>query len=188
MEALISPADETTSLVHDWLALHGITPNNISYSPARDWLFLPPLPISTIERMLSASFLSYRHESSGMLATRTLSYSLPRHLHAHIDVVHPTTVFNRLQEMKAIFRLEDHDVTVGGVASAADGSMIKGPAGQDIPASCNTTITPACLQALYRTEGYVPAAANMGNSIGIAGYLEQVGSLVWCVKHNGIMN
>ena len=138
--------------------------------------------------MLSASFSSYRHASSGMLATRTLSYSLPRHLHAHIDVVHPTTVFNRLQEMKATFRLEDHDVTVGGVASAADGSMIKGPAGQDIPASCNTTITPACLQALYRTEGYVPAAANMGNSIGIAGYLEQVGSLVWCVKHNGIMN
>ncbi|ETW85386.1 serine protease S53 [Heterobasidion irregulare TC 32-1] len=161
VDELISALYEISDPFHEKYGRH------LSKNEVEALLFLPPLPISTIERMLSASFLSYRHASSGMLATRTLSYSPPRHLHAHIDVVHPTTVFNRLQEMRATFKLEDHDVTVGDITSA------------DIPASCNTTITPACLQALYRTEGYIPAAANKGNSIEIAGYLEQVGSLTF---------
>ncbi|THH21106.1 hypothetical protein EW146_g402 [Bondarzewia mesenterica] len=174
VEALVSPSQETSSLVHDWLVSHGVPLATISYSPARDWLYLPPLPLQMIERMLSASFLSYRHTSSGALATRTLSYSLPRHLHAHIDVVHPTTVFDGLRDMRATFRLEDGEVSVGGGQDAGSpGGLVEGPAGQDIPASCNTTVTPACLQALYRTDGYVPAAAQRGNRIGVAGYLEQ---------------
>ncbi|KAA1477121.1 subtilisin-like protein [Dentipellis sp. KUC8613] len=168
VESLVAPSNTTTALVHDWLMSHGIPASGIAYSPARDWLYLPPLPIPIIEHMLSTSFLQYRHVPSNTLKTRTLAYSVPRHLDAHIDLVHPTTMFDEMKDMRATFRLEDDKP----LAQSANGT-VKGPAGQDIPASCNTTVTPACLQALYRTEGYVPKAAEKGNRIGIAGYLEQ---------------
>ncbi|TFY83097.1 hypothetical protein EWM64_g908 [Hericium alpestre] len=170
VEELVAPSNKTISQVHEWLRTHNVLLDAVTYSPARDWLFLPPLPVSTVERMLSASFVSYRHISSGAFKTRTLSYSVPRHLEENIDIVHPTTVFDGMKDMRVTSRLSDDKIMA---AASGPGTTVKGPAGQDIPASCNTTVTPTCLQALYMTEGYVPQAAEKGNRIGIAGYLKQ---------------
>jgi tripeptidyl-peptidase I len=41
-----------------------------------------------------------------------------------------------------------------------------------IDPSCNTTITISCLQQLYNVGNFTPSA-NVGNSVGITGYLEQ---------------
>jgi len=41
-----------------------------------------------------------------------------------------------------------------------------------VPASCGTTVTPACVRALYNTTAYVPKATAT-NKIGITGYLEE---------------
>jgi tripeptidyl-peptidase-1 len=54
-----------------------------------------------------------------------------------------------------------------------DGTVIKIP-GSDatVPSSCSSTITPACLRALYGTSSYTPAATST-NKLGVAGYLEE---------------
>ena len=41
-----------------------------------------------------------------------------------------------------------------------------------LASSCNTTITPACLRALYNTSTYVPVSTNV-NQLAIAGYDDQ---------------
>ncbi|KZT24082.1 subtilisin-like protein [Neolentinus lepideus HHB14362 ss-1] len=168
VDDLVAPHESTHATVREWLYGHGIDLASIHYSPAKDWLSLD-VPLSTAESLLSASYRSYQHSSTGEQVVRTLSYSLPRDLHAHIDLVHPTTMFDRMKAMRATYML---DATLSPVGEA-NGATVKGPAGQDIPLSCNTTVTPACLQVLYSTEGYVPQAAEKGNKIGVAGYLEQ---------------
>ena len=103
---------------------------------------------------------------------RTLGYSLPAALHDVVDLVMPTTMF----PVKNALGMGSSRSVVNpwpGEAVVGD-ATVRGPAGQVIDASCNTTITPTCLMQLYRTEGYVPQAANKGNRIGITGYLEQV--------------
>ncbi|EMD34382.1 hypothetical protein CERSUDRAFT_107569 [Gelatoporia subvermispora B] len=170
-EALVAPTEETTQAIHDWLDFHGVDLSSIAYSPAGDWLSLQ-LPLAQVETMLSTKYHTYRHLETKDTVVRTLSYSLPRALHDHIDVIHPTTMFGSMRDFRATFHVTD-DSARSDTVVASNGTTVKGPAGQDIPVSCNTTVTPACLQALYRTEGYVPKAANKGNRIGIAGYLEQ---------------
>lgn len=41
-----------------------------------------------------------------------------------------------------------------------------------VPASCGSTITPACLRAMYNTVNYVPTKS-ANNTIGVTGYLEE---------------
>lgn len=121
--------------------------------------------------MLSAKYHIYKHKRSDELIVRTMSYSLPRDLHEHIDLVQPTTMFDNMRKMHSMVHVN------GPSAATSHGAqlpVVTGPAGQNISASCNTTVTPTCLMQLYRTEGYMPQAANKGNRIGVTGYLEQV--------------
>lgn len=168
VEELIAPDQSTHTIIQDWLVSHDISLTSANYSPARDWLSLPA-PIAITEKLLSAKYRTYEHLSTGEQIVRTLSYSLPVALHAHVDLVHPTTMFDRMKAMRTTYMLDAALPAAEGVR----GVTVKGPAGQDIPLSCNTTVTPACLQTLYRTSGYVPQAADKGNKIGVAGYLEQ---------------
>lgn len=130
--------------------------------------------------MLSAKFNTYRHSETNELVVRTLSYSLPRHLHEHIDFVQPTTLFSGMRKMKTTSHVNE----VSAEAVSTPQADVIGPAGQNISASCNTTITPTCLMQLYRTEGYIPQAAKKGNRIGITGYLEQVSSMNYTTESN----
>lgn len=176
VERLVAPHPTSLSILHAWLASHSIPSSSLtSSSPAGDILQLT-LPLATAESLLSASYRTYRHISSGELAIRTLEYSLPRALHDHVDLVMPTTVFGRGgvgKEMRKMVHVNPKPDTAGN-PSVVNAPDVRGPAGQMIAASCNTTITPTCLMQLYRTEGYVPRAAKKGNRIGITGYLEQV--------------
>lgn len=162
--------------MHTWLEDNGIdVSKEVSRNSAGDWISLR-LPVSIIESMLDAKYHVYQHVHTGKHITRTLSYSLPQILHEHIDLIEPTTVFDNLHEMRATYHLTDKTESDLEVPrkDKEEHSFVTGPAGQNISASCNTTVTPSCLMQLYRTEGYVPRAAHKGNSIGVTGYLEQV--------------
>jgi hypothetical protein len=76
-------------------------------------------------------------------------------------------MFGRFHEMKKTSFMQP-DIPV----QAADFVPL---AGQAVPTSCNTQITPSCLMALYGTAGYVPQSVTK-NSIGIAGYLAEFAS------------
>ncbi|KZT44218.1 subtilisin-like protein [Sistotremastrum suecicum HHB10207 ss-3] len=174
VENLVAPHPNSVSMVEEWLVAHDIDIfGAVERSPAGDWLSVS-VPISKVEQMLATKYHTYRHGQSSELVTRALSYSLPRILHDHIDVVVPTTMFGSLDMMRAThFVHPAGEIPVLTEAEAASVPDVKGPNGQNIPASCNTTVTPTCLQALYRTAGYVPTAAKKGNAIGINGFLEQ---------------
>lgn len=113
--------------------------------------------------------------SSGDTLVRTISYSLPEHLHGHIELIQPTTLFSRFRPLKATFHFDNEDQASTASASAA---AIKVPSasGGQVDASCNTTITITCLKELYNAVGFTPLA-NSGNQVACTGYLDEFANL-----------
>jgi len=88
---IVRPAADSKNLVHQWLVEHGI--NEIGYSPANDWISIV-VPIEKAEELLQTSYTKYAHRDGATLS-RAAEWSLPLHLHEHVDVVQPTTSFFR---------------------------------------------------------------------------------------------
>ncbi|KAJ7065361.1 peptidase S8/S53 domain-containing protein [Mycena amicta] len=168
VDALAAPHPNTVEAVESWLEYHDIDPADAHFrSGGGEWITLH-VPIAQAERMLDAKYGVYYNAKSNEYIVRTMSYSLPQELHAHVDVVTPTTYFGTMRAMRATSFIQDaHPVTEANKASfAADISPLA------VPASCGTTVTPACLRAMYNTTNYVPKATAT-NKLGIAGYLEE---------------
>lgn len=91
INAIVSPSDETVDLVHAWLTEHGIL--DIVKNPARDWVTIQ-IPIEKAEELLQTTYSTYQHVDGSTLS-RAKEWSLPLHLHEHVDVVQPTTSFWR---------------------------------------------------------------------------------------------
>jgi tripeptidyl-peptidase-1 len=91
VNALVKPKDETLELVHEWLLSNGV--NNFDYSPSKDWINIR-ISVEDAENLLATEYSIYTHEDGTELA-RTTKWSLPGHLHKHIDTVQPTTSFMR---------------------------------------------------------------------------------------------
>jgi len=130
-----------------------------------DWVTVR-VSVDQAERMLSTKYNVYHHPKSGEKVVRTLAYSLPRELHSHIDLVAPTTYFSTMKSMRATSFLQPEIKT-------DDDSINNSTLGIDatVPSSCASTITPACLRALYNTVDYVPSQTST-NGLGVAGYLD----------------
>jgi tripeptidyl-peptidase-1 len=158
---LVKPTDEALDLLHEWLALNGIT--NLSYSPAKDWINIY-VDVDTAERLLDTSYSIYEHADGTRLA-RTESWSLPKHLHAHIDTIQPTTSFMRPQAKKLIYKtFEKPTMPIG----------YKPPTNPEIAEVCTWNgTTPACFAALYGTKGYKQQVPGK-NQIGFNNFLDEV--------------
>lgn len=139
----MKPTKETSDLVHEWLGDHGIVP--ASYSAAKDWITVS-LPVSDIERLLDTEYHIFEHKDGSKVA-RAPSWSLPSHLHAHIDTIQPTNSFFRArgQSSQAL-------VDLGVIA---DPNLKHYPTSSGIGAVCDTSsVTPQCFETLYKTKGY----------------------------------
>ncbi|KIK07818.1 hypothetical protein K443DRAFT_151523 [Laccaria amethystina LaAM-08-1] len=124
----------------------------LNASVGNEWATLR-ISVAEVERMLGAKYSIYHNSASRQRIVQTLTYSLPRKLHQHIDVVAPTTYFGTFHSNP--FLLPQ--------ALATD------PAG--VPrGSCQTAITPACLRALHNTD-YVPVSASK-NKTRVTRYLD----------------
>ena len=160
----MAPHPDSVEAVNSWLEFHDIDPLNSVYrSGSGDWVTLR-IPVDLAEKMLSAKYNIYRHTTSGEEVVRTLSYSFPKELHDHIDVISPCTYFGTVRSMSVTSFLQPalHNIV-------HDTSSVQVPDGTLAP-SCNATITPACLRALYNTSSYVPVSTDV-NKLAIAGYL-----------------
>ncbi|TBU25599.1 subtilisin-like protein [Dichomitus squalens] len=155
VEQFAAPRPDSTKAVMNWLTSNGITPT--AQSGSGDTLDLE-LPIARANVLLAANFTPYVHDATNMIMTRTLSYSLPAHLHEHIAFVYPTTQFTA--------------PTVGAAAvkivHPANTEQRSSPRREDVPASCDQRMTPSCLQALYNIPSAPATAAN--NSIFVGGF------------------
>ncbi|KAJ7684370.1 subtilisin-like protein [Mycena polygramma] len=152
VEAFAQPSDETTAAVTQWLSDNGIESSRAS--AAGDWLSVA-IPVSKANDLLKADFSVFTHTATGQQSIRTLEYSIPASLQSHIKLFTPTTSFTASRRAGPTF-----------VKSNA-----QGPTPAASAASCSSTITPTCLQNMYKIP--TTPATNKSNSIGVAGFDDQ---------------
>ena len=96
-------------------------------SPHGEWVTIKTT-VGQANKLFGAKYETFVHTGTSQSLVRTLSVSLPSELADHVDVVHPTTAF-----------------------VSPDARLM--PVGRTkvdkraVPASCNSTITPACLSS-----------------------------------------
>lgn len=169
---IISPSHETVTAVHAWLLEHEITP---LYNPSKDWVSVV-IPIEKAERLLQTEYSVFAHDD-GSRISRAPQWSLPVHLHDHIDVVQPTTSFFRPKARRSQPILDD--AAAGNAWWENEGKALFSEDAQldseklPILQVCNVSFTtPRCLRTLYGTLGYKPQATDT-NRIGITDYLNE---------------
>ncbi|MCJ1442334.1 MAG: hypothetical protein MMC23_002828 [Stictis urceolatum] len=171
VENLIKPSDEALDLVHEWLADHGISSDRLGYTPAKDWVRLT-IPVSEAERLLDTKYSIFLHNDGDYLV-RTPKWSLPQHLHSHIDAIQPTNSFfrpmARSKDLKTVKPLADF--TPGDFQVPAQNlNTLSNPT---VATACNASaVTPLCLRTLYKTLDYKPKAAGK-NKVALTNYLSE---------------
>ncbi|KAJ7242886.1 family S53 protease [Mycena haematopus] len=156
-KAFMEPTTESLNAVTAWLDSNGLKATVIS--PYGEWLSVN-VPVSKANEMFNANYETFTHVETGKQIIRTLAVSVPEGLAAHIEALHPATGFGR-------------PLTVGRpIVTASDRPSVNASAlPLAVPASCATTVTPACLQAMYGIPS--TAATQKTNSIAVAGFIEQ---------------
>ncbi|KIK03131.1 hypothetical protein K443DRAFT_5566 [Laccaria amethystina LaAM-08-1] len=170
VEALVAPHQESIDSVNEWLFSHGFKESDLVKSPAKDWVTVK-VPVSLAEKILDATYYVWKHIESGDSLVRTTGYSLPSHLHHHVDVIQPTTLFGRFKKSTSTIIWSDKSSAVSDAANGDLAPIVDATSGVTVDASCNENITISCLQQIYNIVDFVPSAR--GNSIGITGYLNQ---------------
>ena len=153
---LVTPHPDTVELVRARLVHHGIRPSSISTTHGGSWLTVTDVPVSQANQLLSASYQLYQNSKTNDTIIRTISYALPKVLHAHIQTVEPTTYFPSTQMRQTQRR-----------RSIGDGSAQAG-SGKVLTPRLVPGITPSVLRRLYNASTYAPAAPDK-NRIGIFG-------------------
>lgn len=160
IKELVKPKQETSDSVHEWLRENDIS--DVSYSAAKDWITVR-LPVEDVERLLEAEYYNFKHKD-GQVLPRTTSWSLPRHLHDHIDTIQPTNSWFRAVPAK-----EDYLEIPAEVPQT-----YRKPSNGTVSQLCNvTSVTPACFAALYGTADYKPQSAGK-NKIGFNNFLGEM--------------
>ena len=166
---LVKPSEDALDEVHNWLESQGVDRARLSYTPAKDWINVE-LPVSDIERLLDTKYSIYKHED-GTHLVRAPAWSLPTHLHKHIDTIQPTNSFfrpnarrNTLKTVKPISEIAKEPTTMLG-------KLPKPSADLTVAQACNASaVTPTCLRTLYGTIDYVPKVPGK-NQVALNNYL-----------------
>ncbi|KAH9003218.1 subtilisin-like protein [Lactarius hatsudake] len=162
---LVVPHPHSLELVESWLKYHGV-PLSISLTHGGNWLTLTGVSVSKANDLLGASYRLYRHTETNEIIVRTIGYSLPPVLHAHVQTVAPTTFFasSRMSWQTPRKRSGGAAAKLVRAASGDLGTALLGRANHDA--------TPPFLRWLYNSATYVPSATDR-NVLGIAGYAEE---------------
>lgn len=196
--SFMQPAKQTVTAVKDWLRSHDV----VRFETANSACVSVRISIAKAQELLGTKYHLYQHVS-GQLAYGTEEWSLPLHLHEHVDSIHPTNAFFARHRRSTAFidasrkpRLDRRwDPAVPpsglggkGIPTFEEMAMVdrteRGhmdvPALEDLPntfgptQACNELATsPLCLQTLYGTLRYRPRAPDKVR-IGLVNYLEQV--------------
>lgn len=157
---LLEPSDETLDQVHEWLADYGVDKSKLDYSPAKDWITVT-LPVASIEQMLNTKYSIYRHDD-GSEVVRTPKWSLPLHLHDHIDTIQPTNSWFRARPKAFALKVETLQDQRPATKLYSNGSV------SDVCVWDH--VTPTCLRTLYGTIDYQTQSTDT-NIMGLVNYL-----------------
>ena len=159
---MIAPLSASFELVQDWLEQHELASKTTLQN---DWIIVQGT-VGDAAKLLNAQYQVFENSITGKVTARTLSYSIPAALHSHIDIIAPTIKFPSISAQGSTivpdFPAPDADVAIESFHSKAVG----------LAASCNSSITVACLRDLYKV-GDFKAASDDGNHLALAGFLEQ---------------
>ncbi|CAL8576730.1 hypothetical protein XPA_002596 [Xanthoria parietina] len=169
---LIKPGDDSLKLVHEWLRDHGIGEDRLSYSPAKDWVKVS-LPVAHVERLLNTKYAVYRHVD-GTHLVRAPTWSLPTHLHKHIDTIQPTNSFLRAAPKKSnVMPIAEDEQDMSDLSAVQRIKATSPSPDLTVAQACNVSaVTPLCLRTLYGTINYDPKVPGK-NKIGFTNYLSE---------------
>ncbi|EPS96632.1 hypothetical protein FOMPIDRAFT_1025327 [Fomitopsis schrenkii] len=153
--ALVAPTSDTMASVTAWLKKHRLSATNAS--PAGDWLSVN-VTVGQANSLLRANYSLFKHENSGSETIRTLEYSLPADIQAHVACIHPTTTFPLTVTHSPILESWATSEETGEVEARA-----VTPCG-----SGNPNMVPECLQAMYGIP--TTPATQASNQIAVTGY------------------
>ena len=105
VQARLSPSDVSRRAAEEWLASNGIEVSK--RSDAGDYLSFDTTFAQARELLGGADYAIYEHLDTRETIVRTTSYSLPRDVAEHIDVVYPSTNFGGAKANKAPYRMMD---------------------------------------------------------------------------------
>ncbi|KAI1817405.1 subtilisin-like protein [Poronia punctata] len=165
VKEMVKPDKGATAAISHWLRSAGIAETNIREDG--EWIHFQTT-VSTAATMLDTKFGVYKHVHDEKEKIRTLGYWVPEEVRSHITMIQPTTRFGQIrpQNIHVSRVVEENDIPKLLRAAAAIQS-------DHLNATfCNTTITPACLRALYRI-GKTRADPKALGAFGVAGFLEQ---------------
>ena len=152
IQQMLRPSDDSLHTVSEWLQSNGLGSDMRVDS---DWIYATTT-IGKAENLLQTKYQTYSDVDTDRKSLRVLSYSVPRNVKNHINMIHPTTSFARARALKNTVLY--HKPITDATAAAP-------------PANCNSSITPECLADLYGFGDYAPTATPAKMSI--AGFLEQ---------------
>jgi len=140
---LVRPTDETLEQVHEWLRDNGIEETQLDYSSAKDWIKVT-LSVGSIERLLDTKYSIFKHEDGSHLV-RAATWSLPQHLHEHIQTIQPTNSFFKPRPKRSTLKTVPFDSNDQYLVGTLDPSTR-----MTVQEACNVTaVTPTCLRTLY---------------------------------------
>jgi tripeptidyl-peptidase-1 len=158
---ILAPLPQSYDMVAEWLKEKGVSEKATIED---DWVIIDGT-IGDAAELLQAEYQLFENKATGKLTARTLAYSLPNALHAHIDIVAPTIKFSTPSAMRSTI-VQNYPVPAAVKSSPGDVHD-----GLDVIA-CNSSITPDCLKALYKFKHFRASARN-GNQLALAGFIEQ---------------
>ena len=171
---MIAPHPESVDLVVEWLRGVGVNESELEFTASKDWISVT-LPIQTIENLLHTEYHVFQDEHISVV--RAPEWSLPEHLHGHVDCIQPTNSFFQASAERQRKNLDQTDFEhVSSVPEnpreiAAQPSLFG--RGLEISQVCNASdITPLCLRTLYGTVDYIPQVPQQ-NSMALTNYLGQ---------------
>ncbi|KAH8992221.1 subtilisin-like protein [Lactarius akahatsu] len=136
----VTPKRETATAVNEWLATNGL--NATVLSPFGDWIGFETT-VSHANVLFDADFSTFVHDGSGKSAIRTLAYSIPASLTAHLQLIHPTISFPAPNDVgQPVLRSLAKNVLRRNITSAVTPSTL-----------CDAVMTPECVQLLYKIPG-----------------------------------
>ncbi|KAJ4391501.1 hypothetical protein N0V93_005119 [Gnomoniopsis smithogilvyi] len=166
LRSLLKPSDEATSTAVRWLQENNVT----SIRDDGDYIFLRTT-VATANKLLDTQFAWYQNEAGEHLL-RTMRYSVPQEVAAHINFLQPTTRFGSTQPLATRLNIMNSGETATGQSKWISAPPeLKENAALAVNSSCNSTITPRCLYQLYNINLKGSSAGN--NQIGYASFVGQ---------------
>ena len=154
VDALLAPLSESNSAVLAWLKQAGVS----NVQSDGEWVNFAT-SVGTANQLLNSQFKYY--ENNGVQKLRTMSYSIPDSLAAHIDLISPTTYFGKTTAQVLVPKqlLNKAPLTPRMVP-------------RQLSTNCSALITPQCIKQLYNINNYT-AKANSGSKIAFGSFLNQ---------------